>query len=337
MLTAWPITEDERALYRFDGGDASGFCNEALSSLQPLAPVGDERPRAVPEILDPYVMYAFVAVVLGEYTPSGTPFGGNWRFLPNGRRMAERLGATALAEEVARVEAELGGWDALVLDAWQGDAPREVLESQPDGTEERLFDLLDARFVDLAERGDCSYGSSAKSAQGAERLMAALADWVTDAFPIDVLPDREAVKARLDEARAAALETDPLFYRRWAADQIGDTGLSLMEGAGLRLERSIRLDPNRDPDAAPFVFTTFFEAKGGRRLMALNFEDAVLMVDCESLEELSRMPQTRPPLKRHDRLVLKASERPDLTFDAEALRVTRADPGAPVKTLTYLH
>ena len=289
ILKKWPIEERHQSCLRFGGTDPDKFLLVLLESVGQFVPSGTDGSMLAPEILDPFVFLQFVAGVQGKYTINGSPFFGNWRLITPARRMSERLFAMELAEALTRTEAQLSEYDPEVLDAFDA-SDCNLLDQRQVGLSEELTNLLINQFQPLIDAGECYYGTIAESFEGGDRLLAALAEWVSEEFPHEILPNDKAVRDRLDGYRDKAYE-DEAFLRAFTLKHLPEPAFDALKKLGYRFTKSDGY--SRHGGVVP-VPVGRIVVNGDLPLYLLTFLDAQAIVDPASMKILAHWPYEWP-------------------------------------------
>lgn len=289
ILKRWPIEERHQSCLRFGGNDPDKFLLLLLESVGQFVPSGSDGSILAPEILDPFVFLHFVAGLQGKYSINGSPFFGNWRLVTAARRMSERLFAMELAEALTRTETQLSEYDPEVLDAFDA-SDLDLLNRRQVGLSKELTGLLIDQFQPLIDAGECYYGTIAEGFKGGERLLAALAEWVSEEFPHEILPNEEAVRDRLDGYRDKAYE-DETFLRAFTLQHLPEPAFDALKKLGYRFTRSDGF--SRHAGTVP-VPVRRFVVNGEIPLYLLTFLDAQAIVDPGSMNILTHWPYEWP-------------------------------------------
>jgi len=288
MLNAWPITPQETSVFVYDGSDPD------FASTNMLDGIGDCLQRATyprhlaNELVDPFVFMQFVMGL-----------------------------QDALASKLADAATALKGFKTAQLDAYD----RSDMDALEEETYQRLFALLDQQFQDLIAQGNCTYGTYAKSAEGGDKLLVALCEWVSKEMPREVLPNRDAVAQRLDDTHAWAVSNVENYYEEWVRFYVGDHILALLNKAGDRFG-SPKSDIMTPQHENTIVFQRFKTADG-KMNVAFMFEDAMLLVHQDDMVERARIPLPKSPIHRPNGPHLqKLADKPVFGFDPDGPAIT---------------
>lgn len=298
-LNTWPITPDDIETYQFDGKDPDHFLAIALDGIAPKLPATCDGSHLAEEILDPFVFFQFITGMQGKHTINGTPFYQNWRLLPCALRMARRLGADGLADALEQSKTEMAAFDPQTLDDYDhGRLPWDTKEDQ--ALSAKLDTLFDIRLRDQVDAGDCTYGTTQANTSGSERLNAALADWVSQEFPREVLDDFDAVTQRHQDNHDWARDNTDGYDFGFTSGLVGIETYHMLQEMGLRLQRLTRRP--QDP-ASQRVIPNGILTTDGQEWIRFDFGDGCLIADAKTLTEQARAfypaprnrPKTLPP------------------------------------------
>lgn len=335
QLSRWPITEDDAAYFQYDGTSPDDFIWNAIDSIGDRLTRRTDGSNLAPELLDPFVFAQFVAGLQGKYTVNGMPYAGNWRLMPCATRMAARLGATKLAEALREGEAELAEWDEATLDAFDSNR-LDFNDPAERKTIDTLFERFDKRFEPLVAEGACSYGTSRLNYDGGEALLAALGDWITAEMPREILADQAAVTAKTRANHIWACDNVKNYEQEFTAYHVGHETYQMLQSLGMRFLRTGRSAPK--PHEQPVIAREVL-VEGGRRLLALSFQESRLLADGETFQELARS-KVATPINRPDHLkpVLKLADAPRIAINPQTLEIHQGRlAGLIHKKLTYRH
>lgn len=314
-LNRWPIEEKHQSRLRFSGQDPDAFLLALLENVGSFVLPGTDGALLAPEILDPFVFLQFVAGLQGNYTINGSPFYGNWRLLVSARRMAERLYAIELEEALARAQNQIDAYDTEVLDAFDA-SDAAWLNQHQDGLHHQLTELLIDQFQPLIDAGECYYGTLSAEYKGGDRLLAALAEWVSQEFPHEILPDAKAVQDRLNSCLDAGLE-DEANLRAFTKQHLPEPAFDALKRLGYRFTK---LDgQSRDAGKVPVPVGRFI-VNTDIALYLLTFRDAQTIVDAMSMKRLATWPYQWPdPTLPRLGNVPSVADRPEIIIDPISL------------------
>jgi len=317
MLNAWPITQDQVAMYAYPGSNPDSAITDMLDEVGDHLQSATYSEHLAETIVDPFVFMQFVTGLQGKYTVNGSPFYQNWRLLPNARRMAARLGADTLATQLAAAETAIKGYDPSLLDAYD----RSDTETLGQDRNDQLFELLDKQFQDSVNQGDCTYGTFSKDVTGGDKLLVALCEWVSAEMPREVLPDQAAVNQRLSENHAWAVNNVENYYEQWVRYYVGDDILSLLNQAGDRFgaPHNDIMTPQHD---STIVFRRF-KTTEDKMNVAFMFDDAMILVHQNDMTERARVPLAKSPVHRRNGPSLRRlADKPVFGFDPDGPAIT---------------
>ena len=288
-LTAWPITTNSVKYYQYSGGDPDGFLCGALDPIGWKVQKLNDGSHLAEELLDPFVLFQFIAGIQGKYTINGTPFYSNWRLLPCATRMATRLGALELADALEKSGRELASFEPEILDDYDATRiPWDTEEGQALNGE--LSEICDARFHKIPFE-DCTYGTSRSQFTGAESLNAALADWVCQEMPREVLPNQDAVMLRLKQNHVWACENVEGYELGFTSSKVGAETYQMLKHLGLRFERTTKSP--KEPHLLQVV-PYGLETSNGQHWIRFEFGDGCVLADADTLTEHARRIYSSP-------------------------------------------
>lgn len=282
-LKRWPIEERHQSRIRYNGRDPDKFLLVLLEQVGTFVLPGTDGSVLAPEILDPFVFLQFVAAIQGKYTINGSPFFGNWRLVGCARRMAESLFAFELEEALAQAEKQVAVYDEQVLDAYDA-CDFDWLDQHEEGLSERLNELLVNQFQPFIDAGECHYGTSGEGFNGGDRLLAALAEWITDEFPYEVLPNAQAVQSRLDAFQEKVSDVEA-FQKAFTRLHLPEGAFEALKQLGYTFKRSA--GSSHDGGRVP-VSVQRFIVNNDVHLYLLTFLDARVIVEPSSMKVLTQ-------------------------------------------------
>lgn len=314
-LNRWPIDEEKRSRLRYGGTNPDEFLLDLLKDVEPFVLPKTDGTVLAPEILDPFIFLQFVAGLQGKYTINGSPFFGNWRLVVCVRRMAERLFALELAEALSRAEEQIALYDAEVLDAFDA-SDIDWIDRHQEGLQQRLTYLLIDQFQPLIDAGECHYGTMGIGFNGGDRLLAALAEWVAEEFPYEILADAKAVHHRLEKYRKEAL-SDESYLRAYTNEHLPEPAFDALKKLGYQFSRNDEY--SRDAGKVPVPVQRFI-VNSETSLYLLTFLDAQVIVEPISMKVLTKWAYEWPK-SSHARLnnVPSFADRPSIVIDPISL------------------
>jgi len=170
QLTHLPSTEP----LRYDGADTRSFLFEAFERTLPLRRLGVPWDLMPPDLFEAKVFSSFVYGVAREFTVNGAISGGKWRWFPTLGRMATKIGAITLANDLEAAWDDIQLYPEALLDHHdqtdvfpEAAAPPGLAEPASQSDWEKLCYLLDTKWqeaylrapitVPIVPAGDSEY------------------------------------------------------------------------------------------------------------------------------------------------------------------------------------
>ena len=315
QLKQFPYVAGEESQFEYDGERPEDFLSIIIDEISDRIVARTDGSNLAPELLDPAVFYHFITGIYGHYTLNGSPFIGNWRLLPAATRMAERLEADTLVQVLKKAEHDIQAWDPQLLDDYDSGAISDR-HDLPASTCERLDETFDLQFRPAVENCRCAYIPHEGAAPIRDPLTA-LAAWVMHELPREPLHDHDAIWARYSETHQWARDHVEGYNQNWTESIVGQEVYSLLESLSLRFARVVARPPLDALGKLP-VSPRVLEMTDETQLLELDFADAVLLAELDTLTEIARFE--RP--KAHVREQFPASqthlrEEPRLAFDLQ--------------------
>lgn len=332
QLTAWPVTSADEMDFDldFEEPDLLTYLCRTLDKVGQQTMRGVHNTHLAPEILDPWVFFQCVTGIQGHHSFDGTPFAGNWRNTICARRMAERLGAEELAKELRAAEAALDHYGPELMSSYDRGAYGELFQDQPEKLRQEMNERFDWCLEAPVSEGLCTYGILKDDHEPAEKLLAALAEWVEADMPREVLY-RDEVRERLRLNHEWACENVDGFERSFVSFYVGRVVYEMLHPLGLRFARSQEVYRTKQ------IRVSLLSMNDDRKILRWHFREGEMLVDPETMLELARHRYPESMIdSEHRRKMLNWSDRPILQIDLNSKKVhvgMAADPA--LKILKY--